>query len=91
MPQRELAELCGFTTFQVSKYENGKNEPGAGPLEQMSRHLEVSADYLLGITDDPQGVFTINTLNADEEQIISSFRAQGWKGLIRLIGERLPE
>jgi transcriptional regulator with XRE-family HTH domain len=91
LSQREFAELCGFTAFQVSRYENERNEPGAISLETMAQKLEVSADYLLGLSHEPQGEYNPNSLSEEEQQIVDEFRRKGWKGIIRLGAERLED
>lgn len=89
--QRELAQLCGFTEFQVSRYETGKHEPAISTLEAMAQQLNVSTDYLLGLSHDPQGIFSETSLSEDEQQLIDEYRKSGWKGVIRLGAEHLGE
>ncbi len=49
------ADLCRDTTLgsgQISNYLNGHQEPGATRIVQMCEALDVSADFLLGLTDE---------------------------------------
>lgn len=87
--QRELAQLCRFTEFQVSRYETGKHVPSIATLEIMAQILEVSTDYLLGLSHEPQSIFSETSLSEDEQHIVDEFRNKGWKGVIRLGAERL--
>lgn len=49
--QKELAEKIGVAQGQISMWENNINEPKASNIKELSLHFNVSADYLLGITD----------------------------------------
>lgn len=49
--QYELAAAVHVSPGTISHYENGSREPGASTLIQMSEVLNVSIDYLMGITD----------------------------------------
>ena len=51
--QDDLAESLGITKTQVSDMENGKSGTNLERLYQLCEYYKVSADYLLGITDDP--------------------------------------
>lgn len=37
---------------QISNYLNGHQEPGATRIAQLCKALDVSADFLLGLSDD---------------------------------------
>lgn len=49
--QEEFATLIGGSPAAVSKYRSGKGMPKSSVLVRMSRTLNVSTDYLLGISD----------------------------------------
>jgi len=51
--RRELAEKLGVTKTQISDIENGKSGTNLERFLQLCQFYRVSADYLLGITDDP--------------------------------------
>ena len=51
--QTTIAELLGVTRTQVSDVENGKSGTSLERFYQLCEYYRVSADYLLGITDDP--------------------------------------
>lgn len=51
MTQEELANKLNMSRQAISHWENGINEPGIGDLIKLTTILNVSADYLLGITD----------------------------------------
>lgn len=51
--QKELASLIGTTQSQISEYENGRHSPPAEIVASIAKALRVSADWLLGLSDDP--------------------------------------
>lgn len=50
----------------------------------MATALGVSADYLLGLTDDPQAKAVNTDFEADERLIVDIYRRTGWVGLTRM-------
>lgn len=50
--QKELGDKLGVGQTTVSAWETGKNEPDYKSIRAMSELFEVSADYLLGFSDD---------------------------------------
>lgn len=48
-----LAELLGLTKFTISGYEHNNCEPSDQNLVKMAKYFNISADYLLGLIDDP--------------------------------------
>jgi len=55
MSQRKLSEVLGMGSTVVYFYESGKKIPSIEVLLKLSQYFNVSADYLLGLTDDPLG------------------------------------
>ena len=49
--QGELAKLLGLKPTAISNYESERNEPSFDKLIALSKHFDVSCDYLLGVTD----------------------------------------
>lgn len=52
MKQKELADLVGITEASLSRYENNKRTPSGEIISKIATALEVSTDYLLGLTDN---------------------------------------
>ncbi len=50
--QNKLARDIEVSNASISYWENGKQEPSAQALFKLAQYFDVSADYLLGITDD---------------------------------------
>ena len=49
--RKEIAEVLQITPRAYQYYEEGKREPDYDKLILLARHLNISADYLLGLTD----------------------------------------
>ena len=52
--QKELAELLGVKPNQIGEMENGRGATTLAKLALICEHYNITADYLLGLTDDPQ-------------------------------------
>ena len=50
--QTELAREVGVSKQCISDYKSGKSVPSLETLFLVCRSLEVSSDYLLGLSDD---------------------------------------
>ena len=50
--QKELAKKANLTEANLSRYENGLREPKSAVLARLADALEVSTDYLVGLTDE---------------------------------------
>lgn len=49
--KRAIARIAGVSDVSVCDWTNGKIQPNAESIFLISTALEVSADYLLGLTD----------------------------------------
>lgn len=49
--QDEFAKKLNISASSISLYENGDREPSLATLKTISEILNVSTDYLLGLTD----------------------------------------
>lgn len=50
--QLELAHYLGITNQQYSLYETGKREFRLHHIKKLCQYFNVSADYILGLTDN---------------------------------------
>lgn len=50
----EIANYVGTTKSTLSRYQNGKREPKAEIVNKLSDFFDVSADYILGKTDNKE-------------------------------------
>lgn len=52
LTQKKLAEKLGYDNFTISAWEIGKQEPcGVYPIADVAVFFNVSADYLVGLSD----------------------------------------
>jgi len=89
LTQHQLARICGFGVNQVSRYELGLSDPSGMAFRKMADALEVSVDYLMGLSDEPHGQVTVSDIGYQEREIIETFRREGWRGVGHLSLERL--
>lgn len=74
MTQEQLANRVGIHKGRVSQYERNVIEPGAAILSKMAEELKVSADYLLGLSDQPTGKLSPVALSPREWEVIRLLR-----------------
>jgi transcriptional regulator with XRE-family HTH domain len=84
LTQQKLGDLCLVGSNQISRYESGRAEPGMDTLRSIADHLEISADYLLGLTDDPYMRVREFGMNTDERDLLEIYRREGWPGVLHL-------
>jgi transcriptional regulator with XRE-family HTH domain len=89
LTKRELAKLCNMKDVQIHRYEAGANDPSTESLRVLAEALQVSADYLLDMTDEPGGQFVQTGLDRNEREVLSAYREHSWAGIIRLGTDRL--
>jgi len=82
--QRELARRCGFSNAMIRNYEEEDSNPSASALKKLVEQLGVSADYLLGFTDDPRGHYGDGQIDESERIMLDTYRRESWPGVIRL-------
>ncbi len=54
LTQKELAEKFKTTQRTISNWETGRNELPYEFLKKYAVYFNVSTDYILGLTDDPE-------------------------------------
>lgn len=50
--QNLLAKELGLSNASISYWETGKQEPTAEAIFKLAKYFNVTADYLLGLSDD---------------------------------------
>lgn len=70
LSQNQLAKLAGLTSSAISQFEANLRKPSFEAIINLSKVLEVSSDYLLGIKNDEDKM--PNDLK--ENQYITLFR-----------------
>lgn len=75
--QEYLAELVGVNQRMIPRYEKTNDEsiePNAEIVANFSRALEVTSDYLLGLSGEPHERFVERDLSKEEERLILAIR-----------------
>ena len=87
--QKELATKANITEGSLSRYENDIREPKAAALTQLAEALNVSTDYLLGLTDDMevQSNSLADKSNEEFEEIYEATKEKFESGNIMFDGE----
>jgi len=71
LSQRAAAADLKISQALLSHYETGAREPGLGFVCRACRYYGVSADYLLGLADDPAAA----TGREELESLVAELRA----------------
>ena len=75
LSQLQLAKLLNYTQSNICEWENGKVEPRADALITISSFFNVSIDYLLGQSEEPNAIVLRNyDLKTREQQLIENYR-----------------
>ncbi|GAF65234.1 putative transcriptional regulator [Bacillus sp. TS-2] len=60
LTQEGLGKLIDVSKVSISGYENGNRSPDTETLKKLADTFNVSIDFLLGRTDNPDGVVNIH-------------------------------
>lgn len=86
--QSELAEFLGTSQTQIRRWEANEVVPSSESLRAVAEFFNVTADYLLGMVDTPQGKIATSDLTDDEQELIHFLRsgllAQAFQALATL-------
>lgn len=64
--QTEIATKIGISANALNNYENGKRVPSADTLQKIAICLNVSADYLLGLSDDTEAGTPVSDVSFED-------------------------
>lgn len=89
MTQSDVAEATGISQAALSKIEvDGDRLRLTGQtLKQLCEGLNVSADYLLGLTDDPRPLREGPPITLQEFALLEAYRKGDIKRVLRLLVE----
>jgi transcriptional regulator with XRE-family HTH domain len=73
--QYELAERLKTHQTQIRRWETNAVVPNSDTLTTLAKFFNVSADYLLGLTDTPRGVIKPDDLTNEEQSLIYHLRS----------------
>src|SRR5258708_31837321 len=72
--QEQLGERLHLGNRQIWRYENNETDPSSEVVAQIARELKVSADYLLGLSDEPTPRLKEDELSSKEQRVIQAWR-----------------
>lgn len=52
--QKEIAKAVNISLRSYQRYESGERKPDSDVLIKLSNYFNVSVDYLLGLSDNPE-------------------------------------
>jgi transcriptional regulator with XRE-family HTH domain len=77
--QEELANKLGISRAALSHYETSRREPDYDTMNKIATFFNVSIDYLLGRTNQPEGVLDedirdfVDQLELSDEKLLEKF------------------
>ena len=78
--QQDIADILGTSQTMYARYERGANELPLRHLLKLADYYGVSADYLLGRTDDKSGARSL----ISEDSVISQLSRRDRQVLLRV-------
>ena len=79
----KMLEIMGVTSPAVSQWKNRDSIPKGDVLSRLSKHFDVSVDYLLGLTD--VRLSGDNALSEHEQILIDTFRNASAENQFRIV------
>lgn len=74
LTQIEMSEMLGLGSKEIWRYENTETQPSADTLASIAQLLEVSTDFLMGLSDDPIPDIQEDDLSLRERRVIAALR-----------------
>lgn len=90
LTQRELSRLLGIGENQINKYENGGADPSLRNLYMIAAQLQVTTDYLMGLSDTPTG-YSIGELSNNERLFLDAYKTGDALTVVKLLSDRVRE
>lgn len=88
LTQEELADRLKTSKAQINRYEGGKQDPSAELLVKLSKELNVSTDWLLGLVEGEEARVQPLELSPTEQRLLAAFRQRDLESLMRAAVER---
>ena len=73
--QKEVSVDLGVSQATVSGWESGLKTPSAKSTLRIAKYFKVSVDYLLGLTDENEGLLSEIGEEALDDELISRVKA----------------
>lgn len=72
--QKDLADRLHISESQIFRYEKDEIEPRADVVVKIAEFFNVTADFLLGMSEEP-GIYQRSDLKPQEWAVISAWRS----------------
>src|SRR5690606_7237141 len=72
LTQEQLGKIIHVSKVSISGYENGERSPDTENLTRLANFFDVTTDYLLGRTDNPNGHVEIDPI-AEHKRILKKY------------------
>ncbi len=82
--RNEFADRLGIPSTTLRNYETDAREPGHTFIKRMAEFFDVSADYLLCLTDERQSLHAFR-VTASEEALVRLYRGLNDAGRDKLL------
>lgn len=89
--QEELASQLQTVQNHISRLETGKVEPSTDMLERLSKALNTSVDYLMGLADSPDKIANESELSDEEKLLLQAIRDGLWDVILEYAARELRE
>ncbi len=83
--RKRLAEELQISEAQLVRYEQGESDATTDILARLATFFEVTADYLIGLTNSPQPLD--QDLHPEEAAVIAALRRGDYREAIKFIVE----
>lgn len=83
-----LAQQMSVSERQIWRWMNGDSDPASDMVRQLAEILNVSGDFLLGLSDDPSPHLRIDNLTDDERAVVAAMRRGDDKAVMRIMANR---
>lgn len=83
-----LAEILGVSERQIRRWLNGESDPSGELVASLSKALNTSSDYLLGLSDDPSPQMRIDNMTDEERAVVAAMRRGDDKAAMKIIASR---
>lgn len=74
LSQQDLGDRIGIVYQSVARYEAGRSDPSGEMLAKIAVALDCSADWLIGLVDDPKEHLEEDALSPLERKLINAIR-----------------
>lgn len=83
-----LAEVIGRSERSIWRILSEGGNTSDETVALIAQALEVSSDYLLGLSDDPSPHMRLDNMSDDERAVVAAMRRGDDKAILRIIASR---